>query len=787
MKNTIRILGASGSRSIDLDQSCIQVTPEVIIDAGNILYSLGDEAQLINHIFITHSHLDHIADLPFFIDSFFESRTQTLNVYGTKGTIADIKKYIFNWEIWPDFSQIKLESCDQFAITFHEICISQTIKLKDCSLKVIKNNHTTSSCGYVITKKNESALLTSDTYCCDTIWKEVNENQSIKVVMVDVSFPSKFEQLAYDSKHLTPKLLAQELRKLKRNDVKIMVNHLKPYYMNEIRKELEQYGVLLNEGTIMQSEDIIDISKSVVFHNIHSKKRQIQKLNEIGTSLTGEKNINKLMQKIVNGAKQLCRTDAGTIYLMSEDKKYLQFAIVQNTSLELSMGGDSENINWERLPLYNEDGSVNNTNIAALCAIENHLFNIDDVYKGVWQRYNGPKSFDDATGYKTKSMLLVPMINHENDVIGVLQLINKLDEKGNVIEFSSEDEDLILSMASQIAVTITNTKLIEDMENFLDAYMRSIATAIEKKSKHTSGHIRNVAKISSLIANAINNDKQYCYKNISFSKDEIKQLNMAAWMHDIGKITTPEYIIDKTKKLQTVFDRFDLIVTRFEIYKRDLEIQYMKEQIDKTQYDNILSNLNADLDFIKNINLGIDTLTNNDLYRIKNIATKTLIVNGEKQNLLSDDEIYNLSIISGTLNDAERDIINQHAQVSIDMLETLPFPKKMKKVPQIAGVHHEKICGGGYPKNLSGDQISLEGRILAIADVFEAILADDRPYKQANTLNKAMHILYEKAINNEIDRKLLKFIVKNNLHIKYVQENLKTEQLDEVTVDFNTL
>jgi HD-GYP domain-containing protein (c-di-GMP phosphodiesterase class II)/phosphoribosyl 1,2-cyclic phosphodiesterase len=787
MKNTIRILGASGSRSIDLDQSCIQITPEVIIDAGNILYSLGDEAQLINHIFITHAHLDHIADLPFFIDSFFESREETLNVYATKGTIEDIKKYIFNWEIWPDFSQIKLEKSDQYAIKFHEIIINQEITLKDCKIKAIQNNHTPSSCGYVITKKKESALLTSDTYCCDAIWEEVNSNKKIKVVMVDVSFPSRFEQLAYDSKHLTPKLLFEELKKLKRDDVKIMVNHLKPYYIDEIRKELDEYKVLLNDGTIMQSEDIVDISNLVIFHNIHSKKRQIQKLNEIGTSLTGEKDINKVMQKIVNGAKQLCRTDAGTIYLMSEDKKYLKFSIVQNTSLELSMGGDSENINWEHLPLYNSDGSVNRTNIAVRCAVENQLINIDNVYDDLWKHYKGPKSFDDATGYRTKSMLLVPMINHENDVIGVIQLINKLDEKGNIIEFSSEDEDLLLSMASQIAVTITNTKLIEDMEKFLDAYMISIATAIEKKSKHTSGHIRNVAKISSLIANAINNDKNSTYKNKFFSNKELRQLNMAAWMHDIGKITTPEYIIDKTRKLQTVFDRFTLIQTRFELYKRDLEIKYLKNEISSLEYKNILDELDQDLKFIKEVNLGLEELTLDDKNKIESISNKNVKINGEKQNLITDDEKDNLLIKIGTLNKQERDIINQHAQVSIDMLEALPFPKNMKEVPSIAGVHHEKICGGGYPKNLSGDQIGLEGRIIAIADVFEAVLADDRPYKKANTLNSAMQILYDKAYKNEIDKDLLKFIVQNDVHIQYAQNNVNKEQLDEVTVDFSKL
>ncbi|MEA1915227.1 MAG: HD domain-containing phosphohydrolase [Campylobacterota bacterium] len=786
MKNTIRILGASGSKSIDLDQTCIQITPEVIIDAGNILYSLGDESRHINHIFITHAHLDHLADLPFFIDSFFESRDQTLHVYATSETIQIIKKNIFNWEIWPDFSEIKLTRCDDYAVTFHPIRINQTVRLKDCSLKAIQNNHTSSSCGYVIAKNEESILLTSDTYCCRDIWDEVNENLNIKAVMVDVSFPSRFDKLAFESKHLTPKLLHEELKYLKRDDVKIMVNHLKPYYINEIIQELDDYEVLLNNGSVMQSEDIIDLSSCVVFHNIHSKKRQIQKLNEIGSSLSGQKDINQVMNKVLKGAKQLCKADAGTIYLMSEDEQYLQFSIVQTSSLELSIGGEDENIRWENLALYDEKGDVDITTIAARCATKKTMFNIQDVYAYPWKDFEGPKSFDDATGYQTQSMLLVPMINQDGDVIGVMQLINKLDEKGNIIEFSPEDEDLILSMASQVAVSISNTKLIADLENFLDAYMESIATIIEKKSKHTSGHIKNVVQISSMIAEAINKS-QGTYKHKFFNSDELKQLKIAAWMHDIGKITTPEHIINKSSKLQKVMDSIELIQVRFELYKKELEIDYLKDVISLEHYEEQLQNTDQDLKFIEIINLGNRRIDDEEIQRIHTISQKTLTLNGVPQPLLHEDEVYNLSVLHGTLNKQEREVINEHAQISIDILESLPFPKRLRNVPKIAGAHHEKLCGGGYPKNLHGKEISFESRILAIADIFEAILAHDRPYKKANTLNTAMGILHDKALKNEIDAELLKFIVDNNLHIEYVVKNLDSSQLDEVTVDFSIL
>ena len=258
MNNFVKILGANGGKTNNgMHLSSLQVNENVIIDAGNILNGLGDEAININHVFITHSHLDHITDLPFFIDNYFGQRLVPLKIYGTKGTIENIHKHLFNWEIWPDFSKINLVAREVPAIEFIEINIGETIKFDNCSIKSVKNNHTDSSCGYVITKNKNSLLYTSDSYISDSIIDEINSNESIKSVIFDVSFPSEFKQLAYDSKHLTPSLLKDEILRLNRDNINIYTNHLKPSYLYDLKKELDDISHLFNDGKILEAQDII--------------------------------------------------------------------------------------------------------------------------------------------------------------------------------------------------------------------------------------------------------------------------------------------------------------------------------------------------------------------------------------------------------------------------------------------------------------------------------------------------------------------------------------------------
>lgn len=797
MENSIKILGAFGSKSNDLNSTCIQLTEKVLIDAGNIVAALGVDSVKIEHIILSHSHLDHILDIPFLIDSFYEKREKPLIIYGIKDTISDVKKYILNEKIWPDFSKINLLHSNEKSIIFKEVDYGDILEFENVSVKIIPNNHTSSSCAFVITKEDDALLFSSDTYHCDSIWDEINTNKKIKTLIIDVSFPSKFEKIAYESKHLTPKLLKQELNKLKRNDVTIHVNHLKPLYISQIKQELYKLNIFYNNGTVLRDLDIINLKTSKVIHTFDSTKKQIEYLNKIGHALTSEKNFDSLMDKILRAAKDLTQADAGTIYLVSDDEKYLKFKIVHTDSLHLQMGGTGESINWPDLPLYNDIGEKNADRISVKCALENILINIPDVYSTENYNFVGPRLFDKNTNYRTKSMLVVPLVNNDNDVIGVLQLINKKDKFNEITEFNHEDEKLILSMGSQAAVAISNMKLVKGLEDLLNSFMQTIATAIGEKSKYTQGHVNRVAEITADIANAINKDKKGLYKDIKFDPDQLRELDVASWMHDIGKISTPEYVVDKRTKLETIHDRIHLVKAKFEIIKRDLELQLYKnlskvsnkidEQKIKDNYDKQLTQLDDDLNFLEHNNFGSEFTTDDKIERIINISKKELVINGEKYNLLSEDEVKNMTIRKGTLTQEERDIINAHARLSVKMLETMPFPKKLRNVPTIAGGHHEKICGGGYPNNLKGDEICLEARILAIADIFEALTAHDRPYKKPNTLNQALRILYFMAKDDELDRNLVKFFIEEKIYEQYIEYNLMPSQMDEITVDVSDL
>jgi HD-GYP domain-containing protein (c-di-GMP phosphodiesterase class II) len=760
MANTIKILGAFGNKSPKGGMTCIQVSDNIVIDAGNILESLDKEAFKINHIFITHTHLDHIIDIPFLIDMSFDTRQQSLIIYGLDQNITYLKNHFFNGYIWPDFSSINLKNSKQKAIIFKQLKLNETINIDNYFFKPVKTTHTQSSCGYVITKDKDSLFFTSDTYICKNIWDEVNSNKSIKSIIIETSFPSRLEELAHLSKHLTPKLLKNELKNLKRDDVVVYLNHLKTEYIDEITAECKKYKLLLNNGHILSNGALIDINnpKNYKFYQFDldaKKDKDINQLLEIGNDLTQQKDFNILMEKILVCAKQLSNADGGTLYLMSEDKKYLKFSVIQTDSLGIKMGGTNGKIQWDDLCLY-QDKELNKKQVSVLCAIEGRLINIDDIYNEDQFNFEGTKAFDKKTGYKTKSMLVIPMKDYENNVVGVIQLLNKRDIYGNTIAFNKQDEKLISSMSSQAAISMTNTKLINDLENLLTAFIESIATAIEAKSKYTGRHIHRVEEIAISIATAINSAKDGVFKDISFTENELKELSISAWMHDIGKIVVPEYIMDKATKLETIYDKIGLIEAKFEILKKDTQIAFLKNKLTKDEFDKKIKEIDDNFEFIKSINNAEDTLNDEKLTRLKNIS------------ILSDDEFYNLSIRHGTLNKQERDVINNHVIVTYKMLKALPFPQKYKNVPLIAGSHHKKHkrdkngrYGGYADEEIISKPLNIQSKILAIADIFEALTATDRPYKKPNSIDKAFKILLSMAENNELDSNIVKFFIEN--------------------------
>ena len=777
--NYIKILGASGSKAKNLNTTSFLIFKDIVIDAGNILNALGNDALHINHIFLTHSHADHIADLPFVIETFFEKREIPLTIYALEETIDVLKKHSFNNVIWPDFTKIKLLKSNEFSLILKPIKLDETIQINNYLIKPIFANHIAGSCGYVITKNNESFIISGDTYINPRIWEEINNNKSIKSLIIECSFPDKLENLAKVTKHLTPSLIAKELENMNRKDISIFYYHLKPTYKKELLKDIKKHKLLDYHGKILNEGDVIHIDTGNIENNLLSEHK-FEEIMKINLAITSQHNKDKLLEDILILTRKLTNADAGTLYIKSEDEKSLKFKVVQNDSLHIKMGGTTELPNWSDLPIYLEDNSLNNKMVAVVCANEKRIINISDVYKTTKYKFDGTKEFDKKTSYRSKSMLVIPLINHENEVIGVLQLINKI-KNSEIISFDKFDEKVIISLASQAAMALTNMQLITSLEDFINAFVATIAKAIDAKSPYTSDHIAKVEKIALLIAKAISDDETI-YKNIKYSQNDYKQIALAAWMHDIGKISMPEQVIDKATKLEKIYDRIYLIEQRFELIKKDKEIEYLKNEISKEEFKNSIKALNEDIIFIKRINLGGEFMSDKDIEKLEDISKLTYKKDDDFLPLLSSDEYYNLSIKKGTLTKEEIDIIKNHAQLSLDMISELPFPKRYKDVLNIACNHHEKLNGLGYPRGLSAENISLEDRIMILSDIFEALTASSRPYKDAMKLSNVKNILNAMAQRGELDKDLIEFFFNHDIFKKYSNEELNQEQLDlEIT------
>jgi HD-GYP domain-containing protein (c-di-GMP phosphodiesterase class II) len=518
---------------------------------------------------------------------------------------------------------------------------------------------------------------------------------------------------------------------------------------------------------------------------------QIRRLNQIGSALSAERNLNKLLEMIVDEARGFTNADGGTLYIMSDDEKELQFAIIQNTSLNVRMGGTGGTITWPSVKLQNPDGTPNHANVSAYAAITGRVINISDVYNAEGFNFEGTRKFDAETGYRSKSMLVVPMRNHENDIIGVLQLLNtQIEVTSEVIPFSFENQSMTESLASQAAVAITNNRLFHDLEDLLESFIKTIAMAIDEKSPYTGGHVRRVSELTMTIAGKINESTEGPYAGIHFDEDKLKELRISAWLHDVGKITTPEFIIDKGKKLETIYDRVEIVKARFEVLKRDYVIEELKKVDTQKKGKNrkkvvndcekFTKDLEADFEFLTDINTGTKFMDEKMLDRLRNIARRQWILDGTSHNVLSDDELYNLSISQGTLTKEEKEIIKNHVNVTHKILSQLPFPKKLKNVTYYASAHHEKIDGAGYPFGLKGNRIPLQARIIALADIFDALTAKDRPYKKEKTLSEAVKIMGYMVKENHIDADLFELFIKERIYLDYARRELTPHQIDMV-------
>lgn len=572
-----------------------------------------------------------------------------------------------------------------------------------------------------------------------------------------------------------------------------------------------------------------------------------KRMIDIGIALSSERDHNRLMETILHEARTICHADAGTLYLREGEQ--LKFEIMLNNTLpELNAGGTSgKQITLPPIDLYDEaSGEENHKNVASHVALTGESINIPDAYETEKFDFSGTKRFDTANKYRSTSFLTVPMSNHDGDIIGVLQLLNAEDpESGEVVRFDTDIQPLVEALTSQAAVALDNQNLIEAQKHLLDSFIAMIAGAIDAKSPYTGGHCQRVPELAMMLADAACASDEGIFQDFQLNDEQLYELEIAALLHDCGKVTTPEYVVDKATKLETIYDRIHEVRTRFEVLKRDAEIDCLKGIVDggdkadlKRKLQQRIEQLDDDFMFLAKANIGGEFFSDEDMERVEKIATitwtRTLddrigvsheelkrmqrapakplpaqepllsnrpehIIERDAANRINPDnplgfkmdepehmynrgEIYNLTIRKGTLSAEERYKINHHMVQTVTMLEQLPFPKHLKRVPEYAGSHHETMIGTGYPRKLSKDDMTLPARLMSIADIFEALTACDRPYKKAKSLSESVRILSFMKKDQHIDADLFELFLKSGVYKTYAEKFLQANQIDEVDI-----
>ena len=570
-----------------------------------------------------------------------------------------------------------------------------------------------------------------------------------------------------------------------------------------------------------------------------------RRLIELGIALSAERNHDRLMELILTGAKELTNADGGTLYLYESANQTLQFAIVLNDTLKIALGGTTgKPITFPPLRLYDTEGHPNHKNVSTAAVLSGRTVAIDDAYDSENFDFSGTKAFDANTGYRSQSFLTVPLKNHEGDVVGVLQLINARNTVSASVEpFPKEAVTLVEALASQAAVALDNQMLLAQQKKLFTSFIEVIANAIDAKSPYTGGHCRRVPALTTMLTRAAAEASHGVFADFSLTDDEWYELEVAGGLHDCGKVTTPEYVVDKATKLETIYNRLHEIRTRFEVVKRDAEIAYWKglaqggdEAGLAAERDARLAQLDEDYAFVADCNVGSEFMAREKVERLKKIGEitwlRTLddglglsweeaqrkpkdkaplpvverlladkpehVVPHDKPALQPDNpwgfkieppaqkfnlgELYNLSILRGTLTAEDRYHINDHIVQTIIMLEGLPFPKSLKRVPEWAGGHHEKLDGTGYPKGLTKDQMSIPALAMAIADIFEALSARDRPYKTPKKLSECIRILHSMMKGQCIDPDLFELFLTSGVYRDYAEQFLTPDQIDEIDI-----
>lgn len=497
------------------------------------------------------------------------------------------------------------------------------------------------------------------------------------------------------------------------------------------------------------------------------KKGILEEVFEIAIALSEEKNLDKLLNLIVEKSMDFTSSDAGSLYLVTD--KGLNFKVAKNYSVPIDF---KESF----IPLSKES-------IAGFVALEGKPLIIKDAYKIKSNLpYKFSKKIDEKIGYRTKSILAIPMKNHKEEIIGVLQLINKKKNKKIklkkredfekfVISYNKNDKNLMLALSSLAAVSIENNQLYKEIEELFEGFVKASVKAIEQRDPTTSGHSLRVTILSLALAEAINNVKEGKYKDCFFDENSLKELKYATLLHDFGKVGVREEILVKAKKLYPL--ELENIWWRIEYEKKNVLLRAILKKTKAKSEEEILKIEEEAKENIKKLNEIYEKISKanepailpegdfNFLQNLRNFYYESP-KNGLKP-ILEEKEISILSVRKGSLSDEERKEMESHVIHTYNFLIQIPWTKDLRKIPEIAYAHHEKLNGMGYPRNLKEEEIPIQARIIAIADVFDALSASDRPYKKALPIEKAIEILKEEAEKGMLDKELVEIFIKERI------------------------
>lgn len=580
---------------------------------------------------------------------------------------------------------------------------------------------------------------------------------------------------------------------------------------------------------------------------------KLKKIVETGIALSTEKNTEALNQKILDIAKELTDADGGTLYIYNEKEKHLDFNIMLNDTLGTRMGGTSDKPvpPGLRVKLYQDNGAENHHNVASHAFLTGETVNIVDAYDDDRFDFSGTRKFDEMNKYRSQSFLTVPLKPMGGEVLGCLQLINAKGPDGVTnVPFTPDMQSFVEALAASAATAIYNKNLLEDLEQLFDAIIDIINGAIGRKSPYTGGHCERVPIIATALAKATSAVTSGPLAGFRLDAKELREFVLAAKLHDVGKVTTPEYVVDKSTKLETIYNRIHEVRTRFEVLYRDAVIRRhetvladkKKAKAADEELAAFKTVLDQEFEFLAKCNLGGEFLPPDKVERIRTIgarpwlryfddrlglsweeeerlrnvapvpvpAPSTLLADAPihifprhiafteayktvegapypfktpvPEVLYNQGEIYNLAIGRGTLTNEEHFKIKEHVMQSVYMLDRLPWPKGLEMVPVIAGEHHETLIGTGYPYQRQAAELSMQSRILTVADIFEALTASDRPYKKPKSLSEAVKVLYFFKKDRHIDADLFDLFLTSGVYLEYARKYLRPDQLDEVDI-----